>query len=248
MNIAMILAGGSGNRFGGDVPKQYTEVMGKPVLAYTLEVFEKCADIDAIQVVCQPEYASNVVKIAREYAIGKLCHIAFGGKSCPISIRNGVYSLADMLAPTDNVLLHMGVSPLVSCRDISAALAVCRERGCCFTMHPVNICMARPGGENWADRDAQKEDFIELNTPWAFRFGDMLDLYRQHEKSGRPLSDRDYTLSLWLASGRRAWYTPGSPEGRLKITTPHDRDLFEGYLMLRSRRNENMKTPGGSHE
>ena len=87
-------------------------------------------------------------------------------------------------------------------------------------------------GADWAGEDAPKEDFIELNTPWAFRYGAVYGLYRSLEARGRALGPSDYTLGLWLADGRRAWYAPGDPRGRLKITTAHDRDLFEGYLLL----------------
>lgn len=233
MNTAIILAGGSGTRFGSDLPKQYTEVLGKPVLAYTLDVFQISPDIDAIAVVCQEEYAFLVKTIADNYKVSKLKHIIPGGKSCPESIRNGIYALNNILDRNDNILLHIGVSPLVSVEDISTALAVCQEKGCCYTMHPVNICMARRSENGWAEEDAPKEDYIELNTPWAFRYGDILDLYMQLETTGHILSETDYTLSLWLASGRKAYYTQGNAPGRLKITTSHDKDLFEGYLILK---------------
>ena len=233
MNTAIILAGGSGTRFGSDLPKQYTEVLGKPILAYTLEVFQASPDIDDIAVVCQKEYADLVKNISDSYKISKLKHIIPGGRSCPESIKNGIYALKNDLGGNDNVLIHIGASPLVSTEDISAALEVCKERGCCYTMHPVNICMARRGGKDWAEEDAPKEDYIELNTPWAFRYGEILDLYAQLETAGHILSETDYTLGLWLASGRRAYYTKGSAPGRLKITTSHDKDLFEGYLILK---------------
>lgn len=236
MNVASILAAGHGKRFGTAVPKQFIEVLGKPVLAYTLEDFQKSAQIDAIQVVCQPEEKDIVIKIIHDSQIDKIRWITVGGSTCPASIRNAVYALRDGLDDSDIVVLHIGVSPLVSVEDIAASIAVCGERGCCFTMYPIRICMAQGGGEGWADTDAPKEKYLELNTPWAFRYGDVYELYRQLDKKGYVLSDTDYTLGLWLASGRRAWYSPGSEPGRMKITTTHDRDLFEGYLLLRQGR------------
>ena len=233
MNVAIILAAGQGERFGSTLPKQFVPVLGKPVLAWTLEVFQRSPDIDAVQVVCQPEHRERVLGIARDAGIDRLRWIAPGGSTCPESIRSGVYALRDSLSDGDIVVLHTAVSPLVSPRDIAAAVAVCRARGCCFTMHPVRVCMARGGGAGWAEGDAPKEDFVELNVPWAFRYGALYGLYRRLEARGRALSARDYTLSLWLAEGRRAWYVPGDEPGRLKITTAHDRDLFEGYLRLK---------------
>ena len=230
MNVAIILAAGRGERFGAPVPKQFIEVLGKPVLAWTLEVFQNSPEIDAIQVVCQPEYRDRVIGIVRDSRIDKLRWITPGGASCPESIKSAVLALADSLGAGDTALLHMAVSPLVSPGDIARAVATCRERVCCFTMHPVNVCLARRDGEGWSKTDAPKEDFVELNTPWAFRYGDMLALYRRQGA----LSPRDYTLGLWLRAGKRAWYVPGDAPGRLKITTSHDLEVFEA-LLLRER-------------
>ena len=238
MNVATILAAGQGKRFGAEVPKQFIEVLGKPVLAWTLETFQRSPDIDAIQVVCQPEEKDRVINIVRDYRIDKIRWITAGGDTCPISIRNGVYALRSGLDDGDIFVLHMGVSPLVSLEDIAASIALCKEKGCCYTMHPIRICMAQGGGEGWADRDAPKEKYIELNTPWAFRYGELYDLYRRLEERGHVLTETDYTLTLWLADGRKAWYVPGSEPGRMKITTTHDRDLFEGYLLLKQKEAE----------
>ena len=152
--------------------------------------------------------------------------------------------MTEFLRGDDIFLLHMGVSPLISHEDISSALKICKEKGCCFTMHPVNICMAYRSGGNWCDKDAPKEKYVELNTPWAFRYAEVLSLYREFFEKGGVLSEGDYTLSLWLASGRRAYYCPGSAPSRMKITTAHDLDLFEGYLTLRGQRSEKNTQPG----
>lgn len=230
MVVGSLLAAGRGSRFGSARPKQFVEALGKPVLAWTLEQFEASPDIDAIQVVCQKEYEPTVRAIARRYGIDKLRWVVPGGESCPLSIASGVAHLRGILSDDDLYVLHMGVSPLVTQGDIARAVELCREKGCCFTMHPVNICMARRGGDGWADTDAPKECFIELNTPWAFRFGDVSGLYERLDRRGYRLRETDYTLSLWLADGRRAYYARGSDQGRLKITTAHDLAMLEAYL------------------
>ena len=233
MNVAIILAAGQGKRFGAEVPKQFVEVLGKPILAYTLAVFQKSPDIDAIQIVCQPEYKDRIIEIIRDYRIDKIRWITDGGNSCPESFRNAVFAMRDVLRDDDIIVTHMSVSPLVSPEDIAASVVMCKKKGCSFTMHPVRICMAQGGGEGWADTNAPKERFIELNAPWSFRYGEVYDLYRRLDEKGFVLSEADYTLGLWLADGRKAWYIRGCEAGRLKITTSHDRDLFEGYLLLK---------------
>ena len=238
MNIATILAAGQGKRFGADVPKQFIEVLGKPILAYTLETFQKSPEIEAIQVVCQPEYRDRVIAIIRDYRIDKLRWITEGGGTRSESFRNAIFALRKALDDDDNVVAHVGVSPLVSHEDIASSIAICQEKGCCFTMHPIRISMAQIQGDSWTDRDAPKEKYIELNAPWTFRYGDVFKLYQHLIQKGDVLSETDSTLSLWLAAGHRAWYVPGCEAGRLKITTTHDRDLFEGYLLLQQRRRD----------
>ena len=238
MNVATILAAGQGKRFGMDVPKQFIEVLEKPILAYTLETFQNSSEIDAIQIVCQPEYKDRIIAIVRNYRIDKIRWITEGGSTRSESFRNAVLALQQSLADDDIVVAHVGVSPLVSPEDIASSIAMCEEKGCCFTMHPIRICMARSGGDGWADRNAPKEEYIELNAPWSFRYADVFKLYQRLTAEGRVLTDADSTLSFWLAAGRRAWYIRGSEAGRMKITTPHDRDLFEGYLLLRQRRGD----------
>ena len=233
MNVATILAAGQGKRFGADVPKQFIEVLGKPVLAYTLETFQRSPDIDAIQIVCQPEYKDRIIEIVRNYRIDKIRWITEGGSTRSESFRNAIFALKDIVDDDDKVVAHPGVSPLVSLEDIASSVAMCEEKGCCFTMHPIRICMAQRGGDGWAGRDAPKENYIELNAPWVFRYGDIFNLYRRLDEEDYVLSETDSALSLWLAAGHKAWYVPGCEAGRMKITTTHDRDLFEGYLWLK---------------
>ncbi len=232
MNVAIILAAGQGRRFGGKVPKQFVDVLGKPILAHTLEVFQSSPDTDAIQVVCRPEYRDRIIEIVCEYRIDKIRWITEGGSTRSESFRRAVFALRQSLADDDIVVAHPGVCPLVSPEDISASIAICGERGCCFTMHPVRACMARDSGVGWACRDATKERLVELNGPWAFRYGDVFNLYRRLVEGGHAFAETDSTLGLWLDDGRKAWYVRGCEAGRMKITTPHDRDLLEGYLSL----------------
>ena len=93
MNIALIIAGGRGMRMGQEIPKQFLTVEDKPVIAYTMEAFEKHPDIDVIAVVCVEGWDSILAAYARQYGISKLRHIVPGGENGQASIRNGVFEL-----------------------------------------------------------------------------------------------------------------------------------------------------------
>ena len=235
MNVAMIVAGGVGRRFGGDTPKQFVEVLGRPVLAYTLENFERSPLIDAIAVVCRRECADRVRGIAGAWGISKLRWLPEAGETCPDSIRSGVRALRGDMADDDLLMMHMAVSPMLTQAAIAEGIAVCRDRGCSFAAYPVNICMGRRADGDWVDEAVYKEDFVELNAPWTFRYGDAFELYRRADELGLGRDPRDYTVNLWIAMGNCAYTYRGCDEGRLKITTRHDLRVFEALLTARNR-------------
>lgn len=93
MNVALVLAGGVGNRMGQNIPKQFINVNDKPVIIYTLEGFQKHPEIDAIMVVCLNGWHDILRAYARQYNISKLRWVVAGGASGQESIRNGIFAL-----------------------------------------------------------------------------------------------------------------------------------------------------------
>ena len=79
MNYVIIIAGGIGSRLGAPVPKQFVEVLGKPIIAYTMEHFQNHPDIDAIELVCVDGYQDHLMNITEKYGITKLLKIVKGG-------------------------------------------------------------------------------------------------------------------------------------------------------------------------
>ena len=115
MNIAVILAGGSGSRLGNDIPKQFLKVAGKQVIEHSIDVFENCTEIDEICIVSKPDYIANVEELVLKNRYKKVKKILQGGKERYDS------SLAAIHAYTDddtNLLFHDAVRPLVNNRII----------------------------------------------------------------------------------------------------------------------------------
>ena len=102
-NIALLIAGGSGSRMGQSIPKQFLTVNEKPVIVYTLEIFQKHPEIDSIAVVCIEGWESVLQAYANQFNITKMRHIIPGGKNGQESIRNGVYELEKHYLPSDIV-------------------------------------------------------------------------------------------------------------------------------------------------
>ena len=126
-NVALIIAGGSGNRMHQDIPKQFITVNERPVIVYTLEPFEKHPEIDAIAVVCIEGWEQVLWAYARQFNITKLQYVVPGGKNGQASIRNGVYELEKHFKPEDLVLIHDAIRPMVSAEIISENTRVARD-------------------------------------------------------------------------------------------------------------------------
>ena len=99
MNIAILLSGGTGQRLGGDIPKQYIKVEGKPIIIYCLETLEKSELIDKVQIVAHNQWISEIKKWAAEYGVdSKICGYSTPGKNRQMSIYNGLLDINDFAA------------------------------------------------------------------------------------------------------------------------------------------------------
>ena len=147
MNIATILAGGVGRRMGADIPKQFLEIDGKPIIIYTLEKFQNNKEIDLIQVVSVKSYIDNVWSYAKKYNITKLKWVVEGGNSAQESIRNGVFNLESYCSNDDTIMFHMSVSPLIDDEIINDSLETCNKYGNAIAANEsiFNLCKMKEG-------------------------------------------------------------------------------------------------------
>ena len=129
MNVAIIIAGGSGSRMGQKIPKQFINVYDKPVLIYTLEGFQRHPQVDAIEVVYIDGWHDIVWAYAKQFNIGKLRWVISGGESGQESIRNGVYFLEDQLSENDIVIIHDGIRPMIDDTVLTDVIRTAQEHG-----------------------------------------------------------------------------------------------------------------------
>ncbi|HIU33947.1 MAG TPA: 2-C-methyl-D-erythritol 4-phosphate cytidylyltransferase, partial [Candidatus Pullichristensenella excrementigallinarum] len=170
MNVAIILAAGSGQRMGQEIPKQFLPVYDKPVLLYTLEGFEKHPEIDAIEVVCLDGWHDVVRAYARQFGIGKLQWIVSGGTTGQESIRNGVFALEGICGQDDIVVIHDGIRPLVDESVLSDVIDTCRKYGNGVTSLPYNEQIFVVDDEISTVRYIPRETLRRVSTPQAYRF------------------------------------------------------------------------------
>ena len=230
MNIALIIAGGRGMRMGQDIPKQFLTVYDKPVIAYTMEAFEKHPDIDAIAVVCVEGWESILSAYAKQYRITKLKHIIPGGENGQGSIRNGVFELEKHYAPEDLVLIHDAIRPLVSQDIISGCIATAREHGSAIVTVPCQEAMLETEDQRSTHSSYPRENLKRTQTPQGFPIGTICDAHRRALEQGITNSVASCTLMVEL--GETIWFCAGS-EKNIKLTTPDDMEIFKALLDVR---------------
>ena len=234
MNVAIVLAGGTGTRVGADVPRQFIKVMGKTILAYTLENFERASDIDAIEIVCHKDWKDEVRRICREYSISKFRWLTSGGSSFQQSVLNGILNLKGNLSPDDIAVISFGVSPFTTPDIISDSIRIALEHGNAISAEDSVLCTCIKDDEYSTTQSLIRETIKGFSNPWAFRFGDLCDTYEEAQRRGILSSIEPHTTSVYLALGKRLWFSKSSGHN-FKITTREDIERFEGLLMLKKK-------------
>ena len=231
MNIAVIIAGGSGHRMGQDIPKQFINVYDKPVLIYTLEGFQEHPQIDAIEVVCIDGWHDVLRAYAKQFNITKLKWIVSGGASGQESIRNGVFHLEGKVSDDDIIVIHDGIRPLVDASVLTDVLLKAKEFGNAVTSMPYNeqIFIVDKDDETTTTQYIPREMLRRVSTPQAYRF-DILDK-RYHEAFEKKIGiyGSSYTNTMMVELGETLHFASGSDKN-IKLTTKDDLELFKAYL------------------
>ena len=232
MNAAVILAGGTGTRVGAGIPKQFIEVEGKPILAYTVDLFEKNPNIDAIEIVCHRDWTGYVSAMVEKYGLAKVRWIVDGGSTFQESVLNGIMSLKDILKRDDLVVISFGVSPLTPQDDIDDCIRVCRERGNAISSKDIDLCTCVKANDLCTREGIIRETLKGFANPWGFGYGELLDAYETAIEKDMLRDLEPHTTSLYLALGKTLWFSQCTSPS-VKVTTRQDIDIFRGLLLLR---------------
>lgn len=236
MMTAIILAGGVGSRVGAGRPKQFVEVLGKPVLAYTIEIFQNNPQIDAIEVVCHKNWKEYLVGMIEQYGLNKVKWIADGGDTFQDSVMSGINNLKDKIKPDDYVMIQYGAAPFTSDKIVDDVIRVMKDKGSAVTATPCYQLLGsndeNATSKKWVDRDK----YIQIACPYGFKFSYLLDVYDRAEKQGLIEKIEPHTTSLMYALGDTLYLAYGD-QTNIKITTKEDLDMFEGYVLMKRNRN-----------
>lgn len=231
MNIALIIAGGSGHRLGQDIPKQFINVYDKPVVIYTLESFQKHPQIDAIELVCIDGWHDVVRAYAKQFNIDKLQWIVSGGNTAQESIRDGVYNLDGKCSAEDIIIIHDGIRPLVDDSVLSDVIIKCKQYGNAVTALPYNEQIFVADDDKSTTHYIPRETLRRVATPQAYRYGILNKAYHEAYEKGIGIYGSAYTNTMMVELGEKLYFAAGSDKN-IKITTKDDLELFKAYLKM----------------
>ena len=226
-NIAVIFAGGAGQRMKTvSRPKQFLELNGKPIMIYTIELFDNHLMIDGIVCVCIESWLPFLEKQLKKFEINKVKAIVPGGETGQDSIYNGLAKTLQMYGEDCNVLIHDGVRPLITEQTITDCVNMVAEKGNCITCIPATETFIVKQKDDSLEIPARDNSLI-ARAPQCFHLRDILEAHNRAQESGR----HDFIDSCTLMShyGYKMNTIIG-PMENIKITTPTDFYIFKAMI------------------
>lgn len=227
MNIALLTAAGMGTRMHIDVPKQFLYIKGKPVILYTMEVFQRQPQIDAIIVVTLDSWMETVKSYAEENKITKLRWIVSGDITGQGSIKKGLEELRNHCEMSDVVMIHDGNRPFVSEEIIADSLATYYEYGSAVAAMPCIEAIFRSDNGIESNESIPREQLFRTQTPHTYTLEKLLWAHKMAEEN--QIENTTATCVLMQQLGEKIYFSKGS-EKNLKLTTQDDLEIFKALL------------------
>lgn len=232
---ALIFAGGVGRRMGaGSRPKQFLELGGKPIIAYTLDHFEQCERVTGITVACLPDWIDYLEEIVRRQGYRTPITIVPGGKTGFESRLNALEEIHSH-HPEDEgaiVLVHDGVRPLINAETISDCIDATIEHHCVATTAPCVETVIVQDEDGKVVKVEDRSRCFLARAPQGFFTN---ELYRAHLRARDEKRDFVDSVSLMSYYGYDVFTVLG-PAENIKVTTPTDYFAFKSFVDERDMR------------
>lgn len=222
---AVIVAAGRSDRLAGELPKQFREIAGKPLLAWTLSRFEAAKTIDTVVVVTSDEFLMHVQEhIIDRFGFEKATKIVSGGASRYDSVRLGLEALPKQ---TTLVAIHDAARPLVSPDDIDRVVMAASDSGAALLAVPVADTVKQGEAGNVVNTVSRAGLFL-AQTPQVFPYAKILSLHGAYKQQ---MEGTEITDDVALAEGNGLPVRIVEPNGpNFKLTTPRDLIVIEAIL------------------
>ncbi len=224
VTYALILAAGSGKRMGTGRPKQFLELAGRPLLAHTLDAFERCGSVDQVVVVASADSIDDVTELVK--AVSKVRSIVAGGVERQDSVREGLKAVS---GEADLIAVHDGARPLIRPDEIEAVLAAAGASGAAVIGQPASDTVKRAQGSH-AVETLDRSELWTVQTPQAFRAEVLREAHEAAQRDGFLGTD---DTALVERCGKTVTLVEGSRDN-IKVTHPGDLERAEDILRRRS--------------
>ncbi|HIJ91024.1 MAG: 2-C-methyl-D-erythritol 4-phosphate cytidylyltransferase [Desulfobulbaceae bacterium] len=221
---AIIAAGGAGLRMGTSTPKQFSELLGVPILIHTIRAFRKVPAIQAIIVVAPAEHREHTLALLARYQMDNHCTVVSGGKLRQDSVRIGLAQVPD---DSTLVAVHDGARPLIAPEDIQRCLDAAATHGAAIMGVPVKDTLKAVSADTTIRHTVERESLWQAQTPQIARTALLKEAFAKADRDGFIGTDE---ASLLEHGGWQVSVVQGS-ETNLKITRPDDLLIAEALLM-----------------
>ncbi len=219
---------GLGKRMGGRVNKPYIEVLGRPLLAYTLDIFQKHTSVAEIVLIArQDEVDFCRQEIVKRYGFTKVREVVAGGEERQDSVFLG---LAHVDEKSKWIAVHDGVRPLLTERTLDCALEAVRERGAAVVGVPVKDTIKEVNGDLLIRGTPDRSRLWQVQTPQIFLRNVLVQAYSKAAELGWRGTD---DASLVERLGIDVYMVRGDYDN-IKVTTPEDLVFFEEIVKKRT--------------
>lgn len=228
MNYAIILAGGKGVRFEGNIPKQFVELMGEPLLVYSMKTAQENDNVDAICVVSPKEYYARVRTWADKYHITKLLFVAEAGRERYQSVHSGLKSLP--ARADDTVIIMTAVCPFVSQLTVDKLYKAMETKDACITVVKATDAITFSNNGESVLRTLQKKKLFIQQGPQLFRYGILEQAYKAYlsdENRTEVNEDSELVLNIGVECGMVM-----GDRFCIKVTYPEDLAIVEALYPL----------------
>lgn len=231
MNIALLLAAGEDPNFRMDIPKQFVNVYNRPVIVYTMEIFQTHPDIDVIMVACLKGWENMVNAYAKQFGIDKLKWVIPGGKTGQETSRLAVEKLIQECSAEDMIVIHDAIRPMVTQEIISDSIYTCMKKGMgiAAVTSMDNVMMTDDGitGRISISRYA----FRRIQTPQTYWLGELKSAHEEAVEKG--IVCENDTNNMISKLGRNVSFSKGS-DLNMKINTVEDVAMFKALYAMRN--------------
>ena len=229
---AIIVAAGRGSRMGTKIQKQYLKLLGKPILAYTLEAFEKSETDEIILVVGEGEEDYVTREIIRPYGISRVTRVVAGGKERYESVWNGLQAVKEGIFPEEKnecfVLIHDGARAFITPEQINFCIGQVREYRACVMGMPVKDTIKVVDSQEYTVSTPDRSTLWQMQTPQCFELTEISSAYRKMFQSGAEKVTDD--AMVMESFGERPVKMIRGSYDNIKVTTPEDLILGEAIL------------------